>query len=215
MNYDIMFDSKTGIDYEEVIVNFLKGLNFTANRVGNNDGGVDIFASITLNSTEYNFNIQCKYFNKPLGKGPIQEVFTGTYYYDNGAIPVVCTNNTITRNARLYAKKVGVEVIADMEWREIENVMKTKSVTNSNHVTLMSIILSLITHNDSLLPSKTNEKKPEQTDKERLRLEIINNYEMAEELSRESAKLTLEAANKAQESLRLQKQAMLMNLEYG
>lgn len=215
MNYDIMFGSKTGIDYEDTIVNFLTDLKFKANRVGTNDGGVDIFASIVMNSTEYNFNIQCKYFNRPLGKEPIQEVFTGTHYYDNGSIPVVCTNNTITRNARIYAKKLNVEVIADMEWLEIADIKKTRVVTNRNHGTLMSIILSLITNNDSLLPSNTKEKPEMQADKERLKLEIINNYDLAEELSRESARLTLEAANKAQESLRLQKEAMLMNLEYG
>ena len=38
---------------------------------------------------------------------------------------------------------------------------------------------------------------------------------MAEEMSKEAARLSLEAANKTQESLRLQKEAMLMNLEYG
>lgn len=215
MNYDIMIDSKTGFDYEDIVVKFLNDLKFKANRVGNNDGGVDIFASITLDSTEYKYNIQCKYFNKPLGKEPIQEVFTGTHYYNNGAIPVVITNNSVTRNARLYAKQVGVEIIADMEWIEISDVEKTKVVTNRNHGTLMSTILSLITSDDSLLPSKANEKKPEQTDKERLRLEIISTYDKAEELSREAARLTLEAANKTQESLKLQKEVMLFNLEYG
>ena len=51
--------------------------------------------------------------------------------------------------------------------------------------------------------------------KEELIKEITSKYDMAEEMSKEAARLSLEAANKTQESLRLQKEAMLMNLEYG
>ena len=53
------------------------------------------------------------------------------------------------------------------------------------------------------------------SNKEELIKEITSKYDMAEEMSREAARLSLEAANKTQESLRLQKEAMLMNLEYG
>lgn len=215
MYFDTSFNCRTGIDYENRVVAILSNAGFKASRVGNNDGGVDIFASITKNLTEYNFNIQCKYYNRPLGKEPVQQVFTGTHYYNNNAIPVVITNNTISHEARLYAKTLGVEIIADIEWVELANVVETKLVVNRNHETLMSIMLAFIVKDNSLIPTRAKEKTEEQTNKERLKLEIISKYDLAEELSRESARLSLEAANKAQESLRLQKEAMLVNLEYG
>lgn len=113
-----------GKDFENGVVAFLNKNGFTANRVGNNDGGVDIIAKSNTEPVEYTFNIQCKYFNKPVGKTPIQEVYTGTQYYGNGGYPVVITNNRVTTEARVYAKRVGVEVIDEQVWEEIKQVYK-------------------------------------------------------------------------------------------
>lgn len=208
-------DCKTGIEYENRVVSMLTRLRFKAQRVGKNDSGVDIFASIKIKDTEYKFNIQCKYYNTPLGKGPIQQVFTGTSYYNNGGIPVVITNNSVTSEARLYAKELGVEIIADIEREELREVYKSKILVNRNHGKLLSIMYAIITHDSSLIPDIIPKEKIVKSDKEQLIKEIISKYDMAEELSREVARLSLEAANKTQESLRLQKEAMLANLEYG
>lgn len=208
-------DCKTGIEYENRVVSMLTRLRFKAQRVGKNDSGVDIFASIKIKDTEYKFNIQCKYYNTPLGKGPIQQVFTGTSYYNNGGIPVVITNNSVTSEARLYAKELGVEIIADIEREELREVYKSKILVNRNHGKLLSIMYAIITHDSSLIPDIIPKEKIVKSDKEQLIKEIISKYDMAEELSREAARLSLEAANKTQESLRLQKEAMLANLEYG
>lgn len=208
-------DCKTGIEYENRVVSMLTRLRFKAQRVGKNDSGVDIFASIKIKDTEYKFNIQCKYYNTPLGKGPIQQVFTGTSYYNNGGIPVVITNNSVTSEARLYAKELGVEIIADIEREELREVYKSKILVNRNHGKLLSIMYAIITHDSSLIPDIIPKEKNVKSDKEQLIKEIISKYDMAEELSREAARLSLEAANKTQESLRLQKEAMLANLEYG
>lgn len=215
MNNILKFNCKSGLEYENTIVNMLTKAGLTANRVGNNDGRVDIFASIKLKTGDFNFNIQCKLYNRPIGKEPIQQVFTGTHYYNNGATPVVITNNTISSEARLYAKNLGVEIIADMEWLEMEKAIQAGVVINRNCGSLMKILLAYIMKNDTILPVREKKKSELQTDKERLKLEIISKYDLAEELSRESARLSLEAANKAQESLRLQKEAMLINLESG
>lgn len=207
-------DCKTGIDYENKVVSMLLGLGFKAQRVGKNDNGVDIFASKFINKTEYKFNIQCKYYNTPLGKAPIQQVFTGTSYYNNGGIPVVITNNSVTYEARLYAKELGVEIIADIEKEEMRQVIKTKTLINRNQGKLLSIMYAIIIHDKTLIPD-IQSKEPKRSNKEELIKEITSKYDMAEEMSREAARLSLEAANKTQESLRLQKEAMLMNLEYG
>ena len=211
---DTMIGCKTGIDYENKVVSMLLGLGFKAQRVGKNDNGVDIFASKFINKTEYKFNIQCKYYNTPLGKAPIQQVFTGTSYYNNGGIPVVITNNSVTYEARLYAKELGVEIIADIEQEEMRQVIKTKTLINRNQGKLLSIMYAIIIHDKTLIPD-IQSKEPKRSNKEELIKEITSKYDMAEEMSKEAARLSLEAANKTQESLRLQKEAMLMNLEYG
>ena len=208
-------ECKTGIDYENKVVSMLLGLGFKAQRVGKNDNGVDIFSSITINKTEYKFNIQCKYYNTTLGKAPIQQVFTGTSYYNNGGIPVVITNNSVTFEARLYAKELGVEIIGDIEQEEMRHVFKTKTLINRNQGKLLSIMYAIIMNDPGLIPDIQSQEKVVNSDKEKLIKEIISKYDMAEEMSREAARLSLEAANKTQESLRLQKEAMLMNLEYG
>ena len=82
-------DCYTGTDFENKIVDFLSKYGFMAQKTGSNDGGIDIVATSDTVPTKYTFNIQCKYFNRPLGKAPIQEVYSGTHYYDNGATPVV------------------------------------------------------------------------------------------------------------------------------
>ena len=48
-------DCKTGIEYENRVVSMLTRLRFKAQRVGKNDSGVDIFASIKIKDTEYKF----------------------------------------------------------------------------------------------------------------------------------------------------------------
>lgn len=64
-----------------------------------------------------------KFYNRPLGKTPIQEVYSGTHYYGNDGTPVVITNNHVTVEARLYANKLGVEIISDTEWVEFKRLM--------------------------------------------------------------------------------------------
>lgn len=148
---NIFKDCYTGTDFENRVAEFLKALSFEVRRLGKSDGGVDIIATTTTKPTVYSFNIQCKYFNRPVDKRPIQEVYTGTNYYGNDAQPVVITNNHVTAEARIYAKRVGVEIIADAEWQEIEQVYKAKKIINPNpHKGLLGIIFWWLEVNGTL-----------------------------------------------------------------
>ena len=96
----------------------------------------------------------------------------------------------------------------------MRQVIKTKTLINRNQGKLLSIMYAIIIHDKTLIPD-IQSKESKRSNKEELIKEITSKYDMAEEMSREAARLSLEAANKTQESLRLQKEAMLMNLEYG
>ena len=100
----------TGTDFEKLMVQFLGEHGFGAKKTGSNDGGIDIIATSITRPIKYSFNIQCKFFNKPLSKAPIQEVYAGTHYYNNGAAPVVITNNRVTAEARI-AGHVGAAAV--------------------------------------------------------------------------------------------------------
>ena len=125
------------------------------------------------------------------------------------------TNNSVTFEARLYAKELGVEIIGDIEQEEMRQVFKTKTLINRNQGKLLSIMYARLMNDPGLIPDIQSQEKVVNSNKEELIKEIISKYDMAEEMSKEAARLSLEAANKTQESLRLQKEAMLMNLEYG
>ena len=198
----------TGTDFENLMVRFLGEHGFRAKKTGSNDGGIDIIATSITRPIKYSFNIQCKFFNKPLSKAPIQEVYAGTHYYNNGAAPVVITN------------KLGVEIIADAEWTEIKQVIDSKKIANPNvHGGLMGILLAFITSDSGYLKmvssaiQKTDLKAP--SDKEQLKLELLSAFDAAEEFIRESAYYQQKAAQCSQKALSLQKQALLKNLDYG
>ena len=81
MSEDIIFKGcKTGIDFENMTVDFLKKAWLDAHKTGKNDGGIDIVATTSINGTERKYYIQCKYYNKTVGKHPVQEVYAGSKY---------------------------------------------------------------------------------------------------------------------------------------
>lgn len=110
----------SGIELEGWVCDLLRKLSFPADRVGKNDSGVDIIARATWNGKVHRFYIQCKYYNKPVGKTPVHEVFAGTAFHKDYGRPVVIVNNTMTYEARRYAKELGVEIIAEPEWAEFK-----------------------------------------------------------------------------------------------
>ena len=99
----------SGIEFEEWVKELLGQLRMKAERVVKNDCGIDIIAIAAVNkNTTKRFYIQCKCYNKPLGKGPIQEIFAGTAHHKDYGEPVVITNNYVIFEARRYAKDLAV-----------------------------------------------------------------------------------------------------------
>lgn len=122
-NNFIFANCHSGEDFENTTVNILQWVRFNAKRFGGpNDGGIDVVANTNIQGAEYSYYIQCKFYNHSLGKGPISEVHSGSIAYGHGETPVVITNNKVTFNARLYAKRLGVEIIADEEWEKIKSL---------------------------------------------------------------------------------------------
>ena len=211
-----MYGCNSEVSYEDAVVAFLNEHGFQAYKTGKSDGGIDIVAVSITKPQSYTFNIQCKYYNKPLGKAPIQEVYSGTQYYGNGGKPVVVTNNRMTADARVYAKRLGVEVIAEAEWKEIMQVSDTRKIINPNpHKGLMGIIIANITRNREYLISAVQDIPKPPTDKEQLKLELVNKFDEAEEYVKEASYYQQRAAEYQQRALTLQKEALLRNLEYG
>lgn len=182
-------DCYTGIDFENRVAELLS-ICCTVHRMGKSDGGVDLIATTNTQPGQLSFNIQCKYFNRAVDKRPIQEVYTGTDYYGNDAQPVVITNNHVTAEARIYAGRVGVEIIADAEWQEIEQVYKAKKIINPNpHKGLLGIILAFIVQDREYLQAVTSKIPKPPSNKDQLRLEIVNDLDAAKEYMKEAAQL--------------------------
>lgn len=214
----------TGVEFEDRTVEFLLKLGLTAERVGSNDSGIDIIATQPAKPKPIVFNIQCKFYNSTLSKTPIHEAFAGTHYRDNGGRPVVITNNAVTATARLYAKKLGVEIIADTEWLEFEQVLRTKNIYNPNpHNGLFGIILSKVAKNKqyfintikAIAMADGGKEKAEPTDKDKLKEALLTDFDEAESYIQEAAYMQQKAAMLSQRALDLQKKAILRNLDYG
>ena len=217
---DIIFNNcHTGTRFENTTVDFLRLAGFTAKKVGGaNDGGIDIVASVNIQNHEYSYYIQCKYYNKPLGKHPIQEVYSGAAFYGNVGKPVVITNNEVTFNARTYAKKLGVEIIADSEWEEIKEACNSQKAKNQ-HTGIMGIIISeAIKSSEYAIQAIATE--PEHTisdlsDKDKYKLQLQSDFDMAEEYLKEEERLQLKALKYRRMALERQKKAILASLDYG
>ena len=218
MNYaDIFNDCKTGVDFENRIVDVFKLLGFKANKTGSNDGGIDIIVEGNIDETLHKFYIQCKYYNRPLGKAPIQEVYSGTHYYGNDGTPVVITNNHVTVEARLYANKLGVEIISDTEWVEFKRLMSGELKNRPQRTGLFGIMLWQISKDNTCISDAISDspasKKPK--DLASIKLQIKSEFDEAEECIKEAAYLQEQALRYSQRALKIQQKAILFTLEHG
>ena len=217
---DIIFSNcRTGTDFENKTLDFLRLAGLTANKTGGaNDGGIDIVASVNIQETEYSYYIQCKYYNKPLGKNPIQEVYSGAAFYGNVGKPVVITNNEVTFNARTYAKKLGVEIIADAEWDEIKKACVSKKAKNQ-HIGLMGIIISSALKSSEYamqaVATKSEHIVSNLSDKDKCKLQVQSDFDMAEEYLKESERLQQRSLKFQRMAFERQKKAILANFDYG
>ena len=216
-------DCKSGHDFEIWTQGLLTQLGFDAKLTGGNDNGVDIIATTSaVKGRIYKFYIQCKFYNRPVGKTPVQEVYTGCQYFGGDGYPVVITTNRMTSEARAYAKKLGVEVITEYQLNELQIAVKQKKRINTNLTGLFGLIVALYFRDtDSVVHAvRVYEKEPiadieKPTDKEQLKSELLSAFDQAEILLQEAAEKQAEVFRVQQQALSLQKSALLKNLEYG
>ncbi len=141
----------SGNDFELWVRCLLRKVDFYAESTGGEDNGVDIVATITEGGCELKYHIQCKFYNKPVAKAPIQEVFAGNYYRGNDGHPVVITNNYITQSAKEYAAALGVETITKIELDELSQLAHGKEVINDSHSGLMGILVGKVAKREDLV----------------------------------------------------------------
>lgn len=213
-------DCKVGLDFENWVSALLTQYGFDTKRTSKNDNGVDIIATRKFNGTELKFYIQCKYHNRVLGKTPIQEIYTGHHYFGADGYPVLITNNRVTAEAKVYAKKMGVEIISELDLNELQLYSKTRHVINTSHTGLMGILVSILCndtkyYNNVMRRFRNKLEKPILTDKDKLKLELINTFDQADILMQDAAEMQQRALNSQRQALALQKEALLKNLDYG
>lgn len=216
---------RSGHDFERWTQGVLRALGFNARLTGGNDNGVDIIASITVDGKEYKYYIQCKFYNRTVGKAPVQEIYTGCQYFGGDGYPVVITTNRMTSEAKAYAKKLGVEVITEYQLNELEIAVLQNKRINSNLVGLFGVMIGLQLKDMESVRYAVGiyDKVPileieQPTEKEHLKQEIISIFDQAEILLQclqEAAEKQADVYRVQQQALSLQKSALLKNLEYG
>jgi len=94
----------TPIEFEHLCADSLR-MNGWSTRIvaGSGDQGVDIVATRGTHTAVF----QCKYYSKPLGNTPVQEINTGRHFY-NAQTAAVVSNAPYTNGARAAAQKTGV-----------------------------------------------------------------------------------------------------------
>ena len=168
--------------------------------------------------TECSWTNQAVNNNKPVGKTPVQEVYTGCQYFGGDGYPVVITNNRMSCGTKAFAKKMGVELITELEFNELEISSRQRKIINNSHMGLMGLLIAIMfkdrDYGNRVL--KAYDKKhlavEEITDREKLKQELLDNFEQAQILLQESAELQLRANACQQQALTLQKEALLKNL---
>ena len=212
---------KSGHDFEFWVQGILTTLGFDAKLTGGNDNGVDIIATITIADKSYKYYIQCKFYNRPVGKTPVQEVYTGCQYFGGDGYPVVITTNRMTSEARAFAKKMGVEVITEYQLNELQIAVKQKKRINNNLTGLFGLIVAFNFRDSEGAKNAVSiyDKSPTDIeppiDKEQLKQELISAFDQAEILLQEAAEKQADVFRVQQQAMALQKSALFKNIEYG
>lgn len=205
---------KSGTEYENWVKDTLTELHFKAERKGKNDSGVDIIAETNWEGRKHRFYIQCKHYNKPVGKGPIQEIYAGTAFHKDYGSPVLVTSNIVTFEARLYARELGVEIISDPEWEEFARIVAEKKDDNPNpRKGLFGMMVAAVIGTKAYLQKVEPDDEKNKT-KQELRQQIMSEYDEATECVKEAAYLHQKAAQYQERALELQKRNALRSLFY-
>ena len=107
--WDIFRDCKSGIDFENTVVKFLRCLAFEANK--DREKTMAVLTLLRLQAS-YPRNIHFISSASTLTHLWVsirsKRFYAGTNYYGGNGKPVVITNNKVTVDARVYAKRLGV-----------------------------------------------------------------------------------------------------------
>lgn len=215
-----------GHGFEREIQWMLRQLGFTAMTTGNYDRGVDIIAKAPTEGNPQ-FYIQCKYQNSTLSLDAIYQVYTGRAIHGNDAHPVVITNNNMTAEARRIANLLKIEIIAYPEWTDLANGYEQNQIIRPDQYGLMGILAGLsikdINHavkssQKSILPNNSNPPQSvseDNSNKENVKQQISNLYKEIEIQKEEVNNLDQKKFQKEQLILDLQKEAMMLTIDYG
>lgn len=218
----------SGYDYEMEVKYLLMQLGFTAALTGNDDKGVDIIAQAHTPGNP-KFYIQCKYHHKTVGLEAIQQVYTGAAIRGNNGYPVVFTSSMVTTEARDSAAKLGVEIIAYPELSDLALGYETKRIIRRTRYGLMGLLAGLCIKDHAHIfksskrfitqkPPNSN-PTPQDTDQENLKSQrqkaIAQLYDEAHQHQEEIAALEQQKSKHKQLILELQKEAILLSLDYG
>ena len=102
---DQIFDDMDGVEFESYCAELLeaKGFENVETTPPSHDFGIDIIAD----KDGISYAIQCKCYSDNIGIRAIQEAYAGKDYYDS-MVAVVMTNQSFTKNAVEFAKKLNV-----------------------------------------------------------------------------------------------------------
>lgn len=211
-----------GLLYEFWVKSILRLLGIEAETTGRDDDkGVDIVAQATVEK-KTKFYIQCKCWSEEVGTSPIQEIFTGCSLRGNDGHPVVITNNHVTLGARKIARDLGVEVIARPEWELLQQSWENNKVINKKCYGLLGIMMGSITMDyDHIKESERHPYTPKikqlgnLTTLEMYKYKIEASLDDALLYEQEASKFEQRASILRQASLKIQKEAILKNFDYG
>lgn len=206
---------ESGHDFELLIIKLLTFCHIDAKLTGGNDNGVDIIAQKEMHGTVHKFYIQCKFYNRPVGKTPVQEVYTGTHYFGNDGHPVVITTNKMTYDAKAYAKKLGVETITNIELNELSLTLELRKRFGCKYTGLFGLIMGYIYSDAAYMYRAVENYKTENKELsniEKVEEDLVSTFDKADALLQESADYQMRATACQREAISLQKAALLKNL---
>lgn len=222
MEDERMFESWSGLescmsgnDFELFIQRLLTRYGFNATLTGNNDNGVDIIATLKEGDCESKYYIQCKFYNRTVGKLPVQEVFSGSHYFGNDGHPVVITNNYMASGTKMFANGLNVEVITGYQLKELLNVETTKE---KRYKGLLGILFRKAMGKDANTQNSVESCGERQVtnreilDRKALEKEITEVFDQANIILQEASELQMKVFARQQQALLLQKEGLLKNL---
>lgn len=209
-----MVNNYTGIDFENGCIEILEHCGFKASNTGEEDRGVDIIASITINDDVRKYFIQCKYQNKTLSMGPVQEVFAGAHYHGGDGVPVLITNNHVSYQARRYAKALGVEIISAPEWIELKEAYRNKNIINPDRQGLAGILIGILSGDQEFTTHNLQIPIPRADNSNALKEIVIDKFDKLLEYRKEADRLRQQASILEQKAIIMQREEMLKYLGF-